>query len=153
MTILAKLRIQSRLLLLLVFSVLALVALGAFSAITIKTEADRATAFIDGEFEAARTLSDVRAAIGNARRFEKDIFLTMGDEKDTERFTGLWKAEVVHIREAIAQSVALATPSEAAMLETLLAGILFRTPRKRPLHTSERSNANNKELRPKTASV
>ncbi len=123
MTILTKLRIQSRLLFLLVFSVLALVALGAFSAITIKTEADRATTFIDREFESVRTLSDVRAAIGNARRFEKDIFLTMGDEKDTERFTGLWKAEVVHIREAIAQSVALATPSEAAMLETLLAGI------------------------------
>jgi len=120
MTILAKLRIRSRLLLLLLFSVLALVMLGTFSSLTIMAEADRATAFIDTEFEAARALGDVRAAVDASRRFEKDIFLTMGDEKDGERFTALWNAEVAHVRQAVARTQALAQPAEAAQLEQLL---------------------------------
>jgi methyl-accepting chemotaxis protein len=120
MAMLARLRIRSRLLLLLVFSVLALLALGTFSAFTIKTEASRATAFIDSEFEAVRALSDVRATVGNARRFEKDIFLTMGDENDTERFIKLWKAELVLVRQSIARSQALAQPAEQAVLERML---------------------------------
>ena len=120
MAVLTRLRIRSRLLLLLVLSVLALVALGAFSSFTIKTEADRATAFIDTEFEAVRALGDVRAAIGNARGYEKDVFLTMGDERETERYTGLWTAEVEHVRQAIARSAALAPPAEAQMLAQML---------------------------------
>lgn len=123
MVLLARLRIRSRLLLLLLFSVLALVGLGAFSSLTIQTEANRATAFIDGEFESVRVLSDVRAAIGNARRFEKDVLLTMGDEQETERYAALWSAEVAKIRLALDQSAALASPDEVALLARLRTGI------------------------------
>jgi methyl-accepting chemotaxis protein len=120
MNILARLRIRSRLLLLLTFSIVALMGLGTFAAFTIQTEASRATAFIDSEFESVRALSDVRAAVGSARRFEKDIFLTMGDEKDTERFTELWNAEVVHISQSIARSQSLAQPAEQQILQSML---------------------------------
>jgi methyl-accepting chemotaxis protein len=119
MPILARLRIRSRLFLLLVFSVLALLVLGGFSAYTIQTEAARATAFIDSEFEAVRALSDVRAAVGNARRYEKDIFLTMGDEKETEQYSALWNAEVTHIGESIARSRSLAQASEQVVLDRM----------------------------------
>jgi methyl-accepting chemotaxis protein len=122
MNILARLRIRSRLLLLLVLSVLALVALGGFSSLTIKVEADRATDFIDTEFESVRALSDVRAAIGNTRRFEKDIFLTMGDEKDTERYTALWKAELHQVDQTIARTRSLAQPAEQALLDQMRKG-------------------------------
>ena len=117
MALLARLRIRSRLLLLLVFSVVALLALGVFSAFTIQTEAARATAFIDTEFESVRALSDVRATVGNARRFEKDIFLTMGVESDTERYTKLWGVEVSLVQESITRSQALAQPAEQAVLQ------------------------------------
>lgn len=123
MTLLANLRIRSRLMLLLVFSVVALVGLGAFASLTIKREADRATAFIDGEFESVRAVSDVRFAIGNARRYEKDVFLNMGDEAQTERYTGLWNGEIVAIRKAIAHAQDLAHPAEAARLQDMLTGI------------------------------
>ncbi|MFZ2308498.1 MAG: methyl-accepting chemotaxis protein [Rhodoferax sp.] len=123
MTLLARLRIRSRLLLLLLFSVLALVVLGAFASITIKSEADRSTAFIDTEFESVRALSEVQAAIGNARRLEKDVLLTMGDEKDTERNTSLWKAEVQAVRLAIARSLSLATPDERVLLNRMQQGM------------------------------
>ena len=123
MLILSKLRIRSRLMLLLVFSVLALVALGAFSSLTMQSEAQRATAFIDGEFESVRALSDVRASIGNARRYEKDIFLNMGEETETERYTKLWKLEVLGTRHAINHAQSLAQPAEATMLNNMLQGI------------------------------
>ncbi|QTN28434.1 HAMP domain-containing protein [Rhodoferax sp. AJA081-3] len=123
MNFLFNIRIRSRLLLLLAFSLAALLALGAFSSLTIQRETDRATAFIDGEFEAVQAVSEVRAAIGNARRYEKDVFLNMGDEKETLRYTDLWKAEIAVIRGAITRGLTLASPSEAAMLEGMLKGI------------------------------
>jgi methyl-accepting chemotaxis protein len=120
MALLARLRIRSRLMLMLAFSILALMVLGAFSAFTIQNEADRATSFIDSEFESVRTLSDVQAAVGGARRYEKDIFLTMGVEQDTERYTVLWNAEVSKIVKSIARSQSLAQPAELAALDAML---------------------------------
>jgi methyl-accepting chemotaxis protein len=116
MSWLANFRIRSRLLLLLVFSVFSLVVLGGFSSWMIKREADRSTAFIDVEFASVQALSDVRAAIGNARMYEKDIFLTMGDEKETAHYVGLWKAEWVHIGSAIARAAEVSQPTEVALL-------------------------------------
>ena len=120
---LTGLRIRSRLMLLLRFSVLAVLALGVFSSLTIKNEADRATAFIDSEFESVRALSDVQVAVGNARRYEKDILLTMGDEKDTERNTALWKTEVNTLRQAISRARALASPAERSFLDQMQLGM------------------------------
>ncbi len=116
MSWLANFRIRSRLLLLLVFSVFSLVVLGGFSSWMIKREADRSTAFIDVEFASVQALSDVRAAIGNARRYEKDIFLTMGDERETAHYVGRWKAEWVHIGSAIARAAEVSQPTEVALL-------------------------------------
>ncbi len=116
-------RIRSRLLLLLGFSVMALGLVGGFSAWTMQREADRATAFIDSEFESVRALADVQAAIGNARRYEKDVLLTMGDEKDTERNTALWKSELVAVGTTITRTRALAAPDEQALLDKMQQGM------------------------------
>ncbi|MBC7918937.1 MAG: HAMP domain-containing protein [Rhodoferax sp.] len=123
MKLLESLRIRSRLLLLLAFSILGLIALGAFSSMTIVAEADRATAFIDGEFESVLAVSEVRSSIGNARRYEKDVFLNMGDERETERYVKSWSGEMASIRAAIAHAQGLAHPAEAAMLTDMLKGI------------------------------
>jgi len=123
MNVLSRIRIRSRFLMLLSFSVIALVILGAFSSWTIRQETGRATAFIDGEFESVRALSDVRAAIGNARRYEKDVFLNMGDEKETLRYTALWDSELTTIRSAIARAQTLAQPTEAELLRNMESGI------------------------------
>jgi methyl-accepting chemotaxis protein len=123
MNFLLNIRIRSRLLLLLVFSVLTLVALGGFSSWTIMTLADRATGFIDTEFESMRSLNEVRAAVGNARRYEKDIFLNMGAEEETERYTKLWSAEIEKIRKTIADTKLVAAPADTETLDTLLAGV------------------------------
>ena len=120
---LATFRIRSRLLILLAFAVLALAALGIFAALTIQAGSNQATAFIDTEFESVRALSDVRAAVGNARRYEKDLFLSMGAEEETERYTKLWRGEIVQIRTAIAHAQSVTLPAEVEMLHTMQKGI------------------------------
>jgi methyl-accepting chemotaxis protein len=123
MHFLSTLKIRTRLLLLLTFSLIALLALGAFSALSIKIGADGATSFIDVEFASVRALSDVRAAVGNARRYEKDIFLNMGDEKETGRYTQLWAAELRKIRTAIVQARAVTQPADLEILNKMQTGV------------------------------
>ncbi len=123
MNMLAAFRIRSRLLILLGFAVSAMAVLGTFSVWTILAGSNQATAFIDTEFESVRALSDVRAAVGNARRYEKDLFLNMGAEEETERYTKLWKGEVVQIRTAIENTKSVTKAAELEMLQTIQKGI------------------------------
>ena len=124
MNFLTAFRIRTRLLILLGFAVSAMALLGVFSVWTILAGSNQATAFIDTEFESVQALSDVRAAIGNARRYEKDLFLNMGAEEETERYTKLWKGEVVQIRTAIDNAKAVTQVAELEMLETIQKGIV-----------------------------
>ncbi len=116
-------RIHSRLMLLLVFSVIALTALGAFASWTIQREAANSTAFIDGEFASVRALSDVREAIGNARRYEKDVFLIMGDEEKTEHFVALWRGEIASIKDGVQRQLGAAQAEQVPLLHSLQEGV------------------------------
>jgi methyl-accepting chemotaxis protein len=122
MNALAKLQIRTRLFGLLIFSTAALLALGFFSAWTIQRGASHATDFIDVEFASVQALSDVRSAVGNARRYEKDVFLTMGDEAATEKFVKLWTAEVDAIATSIAHARTVTLPAESRLLDAMQAG-------------------------------
>ena len=116
MTWLARLRIRSRLMVLLVFSVLALAAVGGFAAWTIDREATRATHFIDSEFESLQVLGAVRSHWGDARRYEKDVLLTMGDEAATERYSQLWGRSLAATLQSLAQVQTLAQDADATAL-------------------------------------
>ena len=118
-----QMTIRSRLLLLLVFSVLSLCLLGAYASMTISRVAGQATGFIDYEFEAVRVVGDVHTAISDARRFEKDVLLTMGDEQSTERFAALWAQEIAHIRLDVARLGPLTRADEAARIADISRGI------------------------------
>jgi len=85
--------------------------------------ADQATEFIDSEFESVRSIAKVRAALDSARSHEKDIFLTMGDEKETERYTARWQAAVQEVGTSIEATKLVAQPSDGAVLETMQKGI------------------------------
>jgi methyl-accepting chemotaxis protein len=113
---LARWRIRSRLVVLLVFSLLALAVVGGFAAWTIDREAARATAFIDSEFESLQVLGAVRTRMGDARRYEKDVLLTMGDEAATERYSQWWAQALADTRQSLAQVQALAPTAETAAL-------------------------------------
>jgi methyl-accepting chemotaxis protein len=123
MPLMRKVSIRARLSTLLVFSVLSLCLLGAFSCWTILRMAGQATGFIDHEFEAVRLVGGVESAISDARRFEKDVLLTMGDEQATERYTGLWIAEIGKIRNGLSSLSALSRADEAAGIASMARGI------------------------------
>ena len=123
MRLLSGLRIRARLLLLLTFSVMSLVMLGLFAAWTIKNGAEGAGVFIEVEFETARALSEVRAAVGSARRYEKDIFLNLGNEAETDRYTKLWTDELVNIRKGIERTKVVAQPEQLVLLSVMQQGV------------------------------
>jgi len=118
-----RVSIRNRLGVLLVFSALSLCLLGGYSCWTILRMANQATGFIDHEFEAVRVMGDVQTAIGNARRFEKDVLLNMGDDLATTRFTKLWTAEIALVRQGLASLGPLSQADEAPAIATMGQGI------------------------------
>jgi methyl-accepting chemotaxis protein len=118
-----RLSIRTRLGVLLVFSVLSLWLLGGFSSWTILRIAGQATGFIDHEFEAVRVVGGVQTAISDARRFEKDVLLTMGDDQATERFTAQWAAEIARIRAELLVLRSLTLADEAPLTAAMVKGI------------------------------
>jgi methyl-accepting chemotaxis protein len=118
-----KVSIRNRLGVLLVFSALSLCLLGGFSSWTILRMSTQATGFIDHEFEAVRVVGDVQTAIGNARRFEKDVLLNMGDDSATTRFTKLWVSEITKVREGLATLGPLSQPDEVPAIVSMGAGV------------------------------
>jgi len=118
-----KFSIRNRLGVLLVFSALSLCVLGGFSSWTILRVATQSTSFIDHEFEAVRVVGEVQTAIGNARRFEKDVLLNMGDDLATLRFTKLWAIEIAKVKEGLANLVPLSQSDEAPSIAAMGKGI------------------------------
>ncbi len=123
MNALGKIRIRTRLNGLLLFSVASLCLLGIFSTYTILNEASQATGFIDGEFESVQAIDGVRLAISDARRHEKDLFLTMGDEQSTERQTALWNTEISKIHERVSSVKRHSPASELPLVQTVTEGV------------------------------
>jgi methyl-accepting chemotaxis protein len=123
MTLLMHLRIRTRLLLLLVFTLMALTVLGGFAFFKIKQSSNLAAEFIDVEFASVGAISAIRTSLGNARRLEKDIFLTMGDENETELFTKAWNAEVKAILEALKAAEGVVHREEVALLDGMRQGV------------------------------
>jgi len=118
-----KVSIRTRLGALLVFSVVSLCLLGGYSSWTILGISDQATGFIDREFEAVRVVGSVQTAISDARRFEKDVLITMGDDEATARFTALWAAEVSRIRAGLQRLRSLSQADEAMGITEMSKGL------------------------------
>jgi len=118
-----KFSIRNRLSGLLVFSALSLCVLGGYSSWTIQRVSTQAAGFIDHEFEAVRVVGEVETAIGNARRFEKDVLLTMGDDPATQRFTKLWATEIAKVREGLSILGPLSQPDEAPAIAAMDKGV------------------------------
>jgi len=118
-----QMRIRTRLLLLLLFTLLALTVLGGFSFFKIKQSSNLAAEFIDIEFASVGAISAVRSSIGNARRFEKDIFLTMGDEVETELFTKAWNSEVKAIVQSLQAARNTTHSEELVQLDGMQQGV------------------------------
>jgi len=115
--------IRTRLMGLVIFTVIALLALGAFSSFTIIRASAQATGFIDHEFEAVRVVAGIQMAIRDARRHEKDVLLTMGDDAATERSASAWMQEIEKVRRGVSTLKTLSDSREGALITDLMGAI------------------------------
>jgi methyl-accepting chemotaxis protein len=91
---LESLQVRTRLFVLLLVMSAILVAVGVEGGLQLAREAEIAEKGLGADVSAMRIVSDIRAGVANARRFEKDQFLNMGNEEQTARYRKQWAAEV-----------------------------------------------------------
>ncbi|MDO9029935.1 MAG: methyl-accepting chemotaxis protein [Hydrogenophaga sp.] len=78
---------------------------------------------VENEVKAVRTLGNVRASIGNMRRYEKDLFLNLANEEVLAKYEQSWKGQVVETRKLMDSIHPLLRAEEQAALERMQAGI------------------------------
>ncbi|MGA0609428.1 methyl-accepting chemotaxis protein [Caldimonas sp. KR1-144] len=120
---LSDLKIRTRLMLLLALTCLVAVALGVYAGLQLSREAERADATLRTNMAAMRALGDVRTGVANARRYEKDQFLNLGNEEQTEHYRKLWQAEIDALLARIGEASAGLPEAQHAVVERLAEGI------------------------------
>ncbi|MGC4365335.1 methyl-accepting chemotaxis protein [Hydrogenophaga sp. R2] len=94
MSILSNMPVRTKLAGLVGLMALAILAVGLLSLWSLSRAVDAGQRLATTEVAAVRTLGDARSAIGNMRRFEKDMFLNLAFEAELERYHKAWQAQV-----------------------------------------------------------
>jgi methyl-accepting chemotaxis protein len=115
--------VRARLAALVGVAALGLLAVTAIGTLGIRQESRAALALLDGEFATMKAMGDVRAGIGNLRRYEKDLFLNMSEETALDKYHAAWRAEA-NATSTLAGSLAARLPeAEAGIARRLVAGL------------------------------
>ncbi|PZO09975.1 MAG: hypothetical protein DCF26_23290, partial [Burkholderiales bacterium] len=75
------------------------------------------------EVSAVRTLGELRADVGNMRRYEKDMFLNLAEEEALERYHKSWREQVAGGLQRMTVLEPLLRPEELEALQRMQAGI------------------------------
>lgn len=111
--------------LLLLLSICALGILGVAGAglFSLKHAVGTSQRLVEREVSAVRTLGNVRAAIGNMRRYEKDLFLNLADEEALAKYEKSWKGQVAETRQLMESIHPLLRSDEQMVLQRMRSGI------------------------------
>jgi methyl-accepting chemotaxis protein len=101
---LRDLSVKGRLALLIAAALLAVLLVAASGLFGLLKASQAATALIDRQLSASAVIGDLRAAVGNLRRFEKDALLHNGDPAAIESYLPRWRDT---LKSAQAQTLAL----------------------------------------------
>lgn len=117
--------VKAKLGLLLVLFSLGIVGVAITGWLSLNRAVATSQALVETEVGAVRTLGEIRSAVGNMRRFEKDLFLNLADEEALLRYEKSWKEQIVSTRKSMAdiKPTLETTEQEALMrMETGLSG-------------------------------
>ncbi len=111
----STLSVSSRLALIVVMAVAAILMVAALGLLGLKKATDGARVVVDMHLPAVGQLSELRAGVGNLRRFEKDMFLYTGDLAAIEKYWPRWQKTLAESK-ATLEALKPLIGSEAAPL-------------------------------------
>jgi methyl-accepting chemotaxis protein len=91
MNLLSRISVRAKLALLVGAACIGLVAVAAAGAAGTRLLSQGMQRTVQTDFAAVQSVGDLRAHVGNLRRFEKDLFLHMGDEATFDRYLASWR--------------------------------------------------------------
>jgi methyl-accepting chemotaxis protein len=120
---LSRLSVATKLALIVGIAMAALAGTAANSLLALHAARDTATGVMDGELAAVQRLGQTRASVGNLRRYEKDLFLNMGEEKAFESYLQRWRKEVAEAEKLMQASAALMGAAERPKFDAMVKGL------------------------------
>jgi methyl-accepting chemotaxis protein len=120
----SRISVRSKLGLLFAAAAAGLVLVTVIGLAGLRSSAQQTRGMVGDDFATVRQLGDLRAGIGNMRRFEKDLFLNMSEQADLERYHKAWRQETaggLALADALVQRL---VGDELAAVERMKAGLL-----------------------------
>jgi hypothetical protein len=118
-----RLQVRTKLWLLAGIAVAALLGLGGLQILTLHSVNADNTALLDKELNGQRRLLQAQPALGNAGRFEKNLFLRMADAQQLNTERQRWRQAMTAAGSALDQAAAVLTPAEVLTLQRMRAGM------------------------------
>jgi len=103
MSWLSHLSVRAKLGLLIGVFSLGIVAVAALALLALGQAVSASRSLVDTEMASVRTLGDMRSAVGNMRRYEKDMFLNLAYEDELTRYRESWLKEIGKARQTLEQ--------------------------------------------------
>ena len=84
--------IRARLYALAAMAIGAMLLIGGYGLLSQMHSREDFSHYVDNDVEALTQLANIRAGVGNLRRYEKDMLINLGDSKATEKYLSDWQA-------------------------------------------------------------
>jgi methyl-accepting chemotaxis protein len=123
MNILSRISVTSKLSLMVATALAVLTIVTSGGLIAVRHAGAVSLDVMDHELESINQLGRARSSVGNMRRYEKDLFLNMGDEAATASYLKKWREETKDGAAQMRAGKALLAAADQSSVEAMLEGL------------------------------